>query len=56
MAARQGLILNKSRRRDPRAYDFGVYWLVDARTNGLVTQDSGSSLDDIEAYLTGDER
>ena len=28
-AARQGLRLEKSRRRDERALDYGRYWLVD---------------------------
>jgi hypothetical protein len=42
MAGRQGLRLMKSRRRDPRALDFGGYWLVDAHTN---TQVSGPGYD-----------
>ena len=53
MAERQGLILRKSRRRDPRAWDFGSYWLVDADRNALVFPDvHGGSLDDMERYLT----
>lgn len=28
-AKRQGLRLEKSRRRDPRALDYGSYWLID---------------------------
>ena len=36
MADRQGLYLRKSRRRDPRALDFGSYWLIDLRTNTLM--------------------
>lgn len=35
-AARQGLRLEKSRRRDPRALDFGAWWLVDAKSGGIV--------------------
>lgn len=27
-AERQGLVLKRSRRRDPRAFDYGRYWLV----------------------------
>lgn len=55
-AARQGLILEKSRRRDPQAWDYGTYQLVDARMNGLVLGISelggyGMSLDQIEASL-----
>lgn len=53
-AARQGLALRKTRRRDPRAYDFGTYQLVDVRTNTLVAGDQsgfGLTLDDVEACL-----
>lgn len=54
-AKRQGLRLEKSRRRDPRALDFGTYWLVDPWTNTLVYGGGvgvdGPHLDDIEAYL-----
>lgn len=35
-AERQGLLLQKSRRRDPRALGYGTYQLVDARTNAVV--------------------
>lgn len=56
MADRQGLVLRKSRRRDPRATDYGGWMLVDARTN--VVELGGTpfafcaSLDDVEKYLT----
>jgi len=36
MADRQGYRLLKSRRRDPRAYDFGGYMIVDVQTGGAV--------------------
>jgi hypothetical protein len=50
MAQRQGLTLSRSRRRDPRALDFGLYWLADA--NGVtVTSEQGIDLDAVEAYL-----
>lgn len=49
MADRQGLSLVKSRRRDPRALDYGRYRLVRGRTTVLDTK----ALDDVEAYLTG---
>lgn len=52
MAERQGLVMRKSRRRDPRAVDYGLYWLSDANTNTLVTDERGLNLDEIEAYLT----
>lgn len=51
-AARQGLALAKSRRRDPRALDFGLYWLTD-QDGAFVTPESGTDLDEIERYLTG---
>ena len=58
MADRQGLRLEKSRRRDPSALDFGTYGIVDARTNAVVAHGGnvfngyGLSLDDVEEYLT----
>jgi hypothetical protein len=55
-AERQGLRLVKSRRRDPRAFDYGKYMLVDVQTNavvhGLVAGRIGADLDDVEAYLS----
>jgi hypothetical protein len=55
MAERQGLILRKSRRRDPRALDFGGYRLIDAEANVLVYPDQyGTDLNGIEEFLTGD--
>jgi len=56
MAARHGLTLRKSRRRDARAWDFGSYWLMDADRNALVFPDvHGGSLEDMERYLTSDQ-
>lgn len=63
MARRQGLTLAKSRRRDPRALDYGTYCLLRVETAGghwrgraLVAGDQntgyGMSLDDIERALT----
>ncbi len=52
MAARQGLRLVKSRRRDERATDYGMCWLVDLRTNTVeVGGSEGMSLDDAERAL-----
>jgi hypothetical protein len=48
MAQRQGLTVQKSRRRDPLALDFGVYYVM----RGADTIDSPSSLDELEEYLT----
>lgn len=50
MAERQGLTLTRSRRRDPRALDFGKYWLTDA--NGVsVSPEQGIDIDEVEAFL-----
>jgi hypothetical protein len=55
MARRQGLLLQKSRRRDIRAYDYGGWMIIDAETNAVV--DGGSpiayslSLSDVESRL-----
>jgi hypothetical protein len=54
-AGRQGLRLEKSRLRDPRAIGYGTYMLVDARTNTLVAYGNqngyGLTLDQIEQEL-----
>lgn len=61
MADRQGLFLSKNRRRDPRARDYGLYWL---QWHGAATPDTshdawvgyprGFDLDQVEAFLTDD--
>jgi len=61
MAARQGLELQKSRRRDPLAYDYGGYQLIDPGMNALVFGELaghgfGASLDEIEQWLTHPDR
>ena len=63
IAERQGLRLEKSRRRDLRAVDYGAYFLIDGpaqksggdnwRSRTLATSDQGISLDEAEAYLMG---
>ena len=57
-AERQGLRLDKSRRRDPRASDYGMYMLVDVATNGVVagaeTGRHSMSLDEVDDWLSGD--
>jgi hypothetical protein len=54
MAQRQGLRLIKSRRRDPRALDYGTYWLADAYTSlELTGGPHGIRLDEVETWLTG---
>lgn len=60
-AQRQGLIVTKSRRRDPRASDYGVYYVSqvtapggDWRSRFLLTAETGISLDEVEGFLTSD--
>jgi hypothetical protein len=47
-AKRQQLKLIKSGRRDPRAYDYGTYTLVDERG---YRKWHGRGLDELEQYL-----
>jgi hypothetical protein len=56
VAYRQGLILRKIRRRDPRANDYGTYTLTNMYTNNLEVYSpwGGVSLDDIETVLDED--
>ena len=52
MAKRQGLELMKSRTRDPRALDYGRWYVHDPLTNSIVAGDPGyMDIDDIERYL-----
>jgi hypothetical protein len=57
-AARQGLRLEKSRRRDPRAYDYGTYALIDGASRTLVAGDTntgyGLDLEDVARHLFED--
>ena len=53
-AHRQDLLLAKSRRRDARAYGFGMYRLLDEATSTLVPGEhaTGYGYDyDVEGYL-----
>jgi hypothetical protein len=53
LARHHGLELKTAGRGEPRAWDFGRYWLVDAARKTLVFPDEhGGSLDDLERYLT----
>ncbi|MGY1845512.1 hypothetical protein [Modestobacter sp. SYSU DS0875] len=52
VAARRGLKLTRSRRRDPRALDYGRYWLTEVRSNAPASPESGLTLDQVEEYLT----
>jgi hypothetical protein len=55
-AERQGLKLEKCRRRDPRSVNFGTYMLTDSRTNTLVAwageEGYGLDLDEVEKALS----
>jgi hypothetical protein len=54
VAVRRGLVLRRSRRRDPDAVDYGAYWLIDGEGDYLVYGDQwGTDLDGIEEFLTG---
>ena len=57
MAGRQGLRLEKSRRRDTRAADYGTYRLADPATGTVVSYAGatpyGLTLDEIEKALLG---
>ena len=48
MAERQGYKLEKSRRRDPRATDYGTFMLVPAQGKPRVF----ASIGEVEAFLT----
>ena len=51
MADRQGLTLSRSRRRDPRALDYGLYSLTRV-SDGHTSE--GLTIDEVEARLTGE--
>lgn len=52
MAKRQGLHLHRSRRRDPRAVDYGLYFLVRSADIDREVPTAGLTLDQVEQYLT----
>ena len=47
VAARQGLKIVKSRRRDPRALDYGRYWLLDRNGGPVAGGEQGLDLDQL---------
>ncbi len=53
--ARRGYSLQKSRRRDPRALDYGGYMIIDPGTNSVIAGGSprefSMSLSEVEAWL-----
>jgi hypothetical protein len=56
MASRQGFVLRKSPRRDPRAVDYEGWMITSAETGDVVVGDEpraySLSIDDVETYLT----
>lgn len=54
-AERQGLRLEKSRRRDPRAVDYGRYWLLDDNNWLIEGGDYGTTLGGVADFLWGDD-
>ena len=56
MAQRQGLRLIKSRVRDPRALDYGRWWITNPDTNAIVAGEPGFlDITGVERYLRGDD-
>jgi hypothetical protein len=57
-ASRQGLTLEKSRLRDPRAIGYGTYMLTDQDNGNVVLKGSergyGLCLQEVAQYLYGD--
>lgn len=55
ISERRGFRIEKSRRKDPQAVDFGGYMLIDVRSNAVVlgagTFPYSATLDEIEAYF-----
>lgn len=60
MADRRGYRLTKSRSRDEGAVDFGLYGLVDVKTNGAVNEPIAGrwtntwTLSEVEEFLNSD--
>lgn len=55
-AERQGFEVRKSRRRDPRARDYGAYMIVNPGDGTIEAGGHGGmSLDDVEKWLAGNE-
>ena len=58
MAGRQGLTISRSRRRDPRAWDYGLWQMFKRTEPGqpgsgtLVLIEEGLTIDQVEERLT----
>jgi hypothetical protein len=55
VAQRQGYRLEKSRRRDPYALDYGTYRLINMDVNGVMYHANGVHLAQIAEFLWGGE-
>jgi hypothetical protein len=55
VAARQGLRLEKTRRRDHRALDYQHWWVLRGDT-AVYGGEWGVTLNDVERYLNGETR
>ena len=51
VAARQGYRLSRSARRDPRALDYGRYWVLDQSGTVIYGDGPGVSLDQAARFL-----
>ncbi len=49
-AERQGYQLHKSPRRDPRALDYGLWWIQNTSTGEWIS-DEGKTLAEVERWL-----
>lgn len=54
MAERQRFTLNKSRRRDPRAFDYGKYHLTDENNVTVTGREFDLDLTEVHRYLVGE--
>jgi hypothetical protein len=52
MATRQGFLLRKIRRFDPRAIDYGGWRIVNARTGMIEAGEPPLNIDEVETFLT----
>ena len=55
VAHRQGLNLSRSGSRDPRALDYGRYWLYDQEGAVVLGGTHGATLDQAARYLGEDD-
>jgi len=53
VAERQRLRIVKSRRRDPRAVDYGRFWVYKLGDELIFGGDTGATVSELEAFLDG---